>query len=780
MFAAAQLAALVLLLTVGDEMKYALIEGIRDGLPLATIIIDGLLRHLPMIGVFGTLLGVLVAVLLRAEIRYAALSRALTETNHWPFRVILGSGLIWISQAFLYPGYLLGGDTTSHIVRAVHFGMTLANGEIPIWDNDFYLGVPLGQFYAPLFIWLTGTLFSLWPDASWTPKIVLLAANLGGAIGLFYWLRSCSVGGFGALVGAFVYIGSWGHGHLLLYQGVLPTALVMAFLPFTLWSIERIISHKTVSRRDLGLLALFVALLMLSHQAHGFVGGLYLTIYTVLRWAIFRRGFATLGLIALAAGLGLVTSISVVLPFLAETDWVVASAGAELPRLVLPDLQYLGWLLTWGASRTTFGADSAAYLGYSALALAIAAVGVSSTKACRPHRSLIMVFLALFLLSLILRGLLARDIVFTVLFLAPLAAMGAECLAQRWSRHAPALILTLLMLDLGIIAIQPLARTDKGYLEAAAQAITERYPNSRVLLASVGDSGEVSMDAGPSGSVIAMGAVATLGGPHNHGATPVHNYLVAAAMLAQRDLQQPRRLGQDAQRLLAMFNVAAIIADDQRGMGLPANIPGTRALDHLGPVLSIADAAPIVFSTRLATLHDRDFPDRPMLWANEARCDAVQTFASEVLSRMHYEPEQRRAGTLLVRDALPTASAEGEGEGDVDVSFALRDYRVEDQLITLTLSSTAPGWVQIAHPWYPAFRVLHNGQEVRPLQSPFSLIVLPVSTGDNHYVIEPVLSTLRVVNNGITLFGFAIIGLLLLLPERRSNPSMSGAPARRG
>lgn len=752
------------LLTVVDPLKYVVIAGVNAGEPITDIVVDHLREEMLLITIYGLVFAVSAMVWIRFELVDNGVSQFFLRATGWPFWTVFLATLFWLSQAYIYPGYLLGGDSLSHLVRAAHFARTLANGELPIWDSDFYLGVPFVQFYPPLFIWLAGGINAVISDIATAAKLVLLAANLGGAVGILLWLRVVGLSRFAGMVGAIVYIGSWGHGHLLLYQGLLPAALVMAMLPFCFLGVERLISPGGATLTRAAMLSLCVALLFYAHQAHAVIAGLYLGPYAIVRWLIVSRSTRTLGLLVGAAATGIVAASNVLVPYVAEQHWVIASAGAELPRLTWPTTEYLGWLLTWGNSRTSFGADSAAYLGYSALALSLA--GIVSLRS-QLHWPFTLLALALFVLSLSLRGLLARDIVFTVLFLAPLAALGAEALARAARYHIPALIFLVLLADLGIVAIQPLPRTDKAYQLIAGDLMATFYQNANVLLATVSEDGRLDMDVGPQGSLMALAPVATIGGPHNHGATPVHNYLFVAAKLAERDLNADGVLRADTQALLARFDVAAIVARGRTEMGLPERISDAQPVPGLGRVLEVDNHSPVVFSGRLISVDGADLPDRPMLWAGGTwgQADPVRERVIEtlemVLRREGYASGADTADALLVRDA----SSRAEEPEQFDLSghgIQVVNWQKSDTGSVLVMRSDGAGWAQVVHPWYPTLAVSHNGKRIDPLKSVTGLLVVPVDRGENVYEIEPKLSVLRLVMNSVSACAFIIIGFAVL------------------
>lgn len=76
-------------------------------------------------------------------------------------------------------------------------------------------------------------------------------------------------------------------------------------------------------------------------------------------------------------------------------------------------------------------------------------------------------------ISLVLRGQLARDIIYTLFFISALAGLGADWLIARfpqWPRLALAL-LGIILLDLAPTAVQPVARSDKKFLDEAGDLL---------------------------------------------------------------------------------------------------------------------------------------------------------------------------------------------------------------------------------------------------------------------------------------------------------------------
>jgi len=743
-----------LALFVVDPLKYRLLEAVTAGRSLFPAALSGASELAPRWVPLGLLSGGLILLLVAREVRAASLSRALTAAPTPAFLLMATVLLLWFAQAYLYPGLLLGGDTGSHLVRLVHFGRGLQEGKLLFWNNDFYMGAPFLQFYAPLFFWLGGAFYAVTGSAEWAPKLFLLVLQLLGA-GFFYgFLRTAGPGRLAALLGALAYSGAWAHGHLLLYKGVLPLALIFTLLPAAFLAAERLLK----GRHNLGAawvgLALATAGLLATHQPHGLFAGVYLAAYVGLRSLTCARPFRLLLLVGTSGLAGILVALFTIVPFLAEQHWVMAEPGSAFFVLRWPDLSYLKHLLLWANGATTYASESAAYLGVSVVALGVAAVIPLRDPKRAPVTGWALIICSGLLLSLVWRGALVRDIAFTLFFAAALAAAGAQRLLERFPthRHLPAVILIALLLDLGSTAIQPVVRADKNYLLAAGEYLAMASPAQRVVIANnraAGDNkGRIELDMGPTALPLQYAPVQTVSGPHNHAATPVHNYAATAVMRAERDLVDQGTLSAGSESLLAMLNVGRIINDTGRSLGFDASVPGATDEPPLGRVIHIAAAAPVVFAPTLAPIDLPPAIERPLVWHESFRdwtdpqAQRMSAFLDRVLQTMQYQPAQRVAARILM-PTLPAGDGLTTPGEEAQTAVSVKRYTVSADRVDLMVAVSAPGFLQLSHPWYPTLQVLHNGKHIAPLRGVLNLIVVPALAGDNEYRLSPARSSLR-------------------------------------
>lgn len=756
-------------LFVLDPLKYRLIQASITGSGLTAAAISAAVDLAPRWLIFGALLLVAVTVLVWQEMRTSAFTNALKRPGGMAFWVFATSLLLWFAQAYLYPGLLLGGDTGAHLVRIIHFGRGLTEGRVLFWNNNFYMGAPFLQFYPPLFFWLGGGFYALLGSPEWAPKLYLLCLHLLGAVFFFRFVRLLGVNHVAALIGTLGYAGAWAHSHLILYQGVLPQALTMALLPALFLAAESLI---TGARRPglawLGL-ALASAGLMATHQPHALFAGLYLAGYVGLRAVGQPQALRLLLLAGFAGAAGVLASLFAVLPYLAEQDWVMASAGGGFFQWEWPDLDYFRRLLVWSNQHTSAASQSAAYLGLTIVILAITSLLSAVSPRRRPGLDISLILTVALLLSLGWRGGLVRDVIFTLLFVSVLAAIGVHWVLERfsWRGSLGTILLLLVLVDLGPTAIQPLARTDKAYLIVAGDYLAALQPPERVVVTSKRFSeaatSPITVDIGPGASPLQYAPVQTVSGPHNHAATPVHNFAATILMRAQRDLALSGTVSESTKSLLAMLNVGRIVNDTGHSMGFPPEVAPADEEGPLGRALRIPNATPIVFSTTLAAMSPTPDIERPLLWHEsfdgwrDPRVVGANAFLDLAIAAMDYRPENRSAAALLVRQ-LPEADNLGADYVEPAAPAIIREYTVSPDRVSLVVVAPAAGFVQLSHPWYPTLQVLHNGKRVEALQGAFNLMVLPALSGENRYEIVPLRSNLRRATGW-----FSLLVLILIL-----------------
>lgn len=767
-------------LFIFDPLKYSIVEGMDTGQSLKQALTGALGPLLPRLLVTG-LVGMLLFILLaRLELQYRTISDILSQGKRWTFALIGISLLLWFSQAYFYPGHLIGGDSGAHIVRVAHFGRGLSEGKNLFWNNYFYLGAPFLQFYAPLFFWLGGGLFAIIGDIDVAVKLLLFALHVMSGIFFFAFLRSVGIKRIGALIGATGYAGAWAHSNLILFKGTLPPTIIIALMPAAFLLVERIMWKNRCSFEwDWVALAIVSAAMIAGHQAHGMFAGIYLSAYVLARFWMEQRIDKRLLSIGTAGLAGVLISIFAVLPFLVEKSWVIAQAGeGPIFSLQWPTLDYLRRLLVWSNSATSMGRESAAYLGLSLVITGLSVPFYLVKKISFPHEQVAWgKFMLTFLgISLVLRGPMVRDVIYTLFFISALAGLGADCLITRfpqWPRLALAL-LGIILLDLAPTAVQPVARTDKKFLDEAGIYLANHSPNQRVMLTSSRASdmqgGRLSADMGPTASPLQYYPVQTASGPHNHAATVVHNYASTSIKWAERDLNTTGKLSENSAMLLGLFNISRIVNDTGRGMSFPPSYSDARIEEpYLGQVIPVPTPTPVIFAPQLVKLLPPPEVERPMLWGEsflppaDARALATFRFLSEFIGAMQPQLMFSSASRIPVLE-LPEGYRPNKKETATHVPhnvLQLHDYQVTTGQVSLKLDVQESGYLEFSHPWYPTIAVYKDDQRIKAIRSTINLIVIPVEAGTHTFRIIPERSFLRQATGT---FSALILGLTICVP----------------
>ena len=379
-------------------------------------------------------------------------------------------------------------------------------------------------------------------------------------------------------------------------------------------------------------------------------------------------------------------------------------------------------------------------------------------------------------MSLVLRGQLARDIIYTLFFISALAGLGADWLIARfpqWPRLALAL-LGIILLDLAPTAVQPVARSDKKFLDEAGIYLANHSPNQRVMLTSTRASdlqgGRLSADMGPNASPLQYYPVQTASGPHNHAATVVHNYASASIKWAEKDLNTTGRLSENSATLLGLFNISRIVNDTGRGMGFPPSYSDARIEEpYLGQVIPVPNPTPVIFAPQLAKLLPPPGVERPMLWSEnflpqaDAQALATLRFLSEFIDVMHPQLMSSSASRIPVLE-LPEGYRPDEGESATHAPhnvLQLHDYQVTTDQVSLKLDVQESGYLEFSHPWYPTIAVYKDDQRIKAIRSTINLIVVPIEAGTHTFRIIPERSFLRQTTG---IFSALILGLTICVP----------------
>jgi hypothetical protein len=746
------------------------------------------------------------------ERRHRVVSALLAPTPDAPSGLTLATLaviVLWLGHGYLGRGLLLSGDTIAHVSMLATRVRATLDGADPTWSNFKYLGLPLQAFYAPTTFWPLLGAALLTGDTTLALRGFLLAAHLLSGFAAWALARQLGTPRTGALFAGIIYAGSFAHLHLLLYRGAIPQALSAALLPACLLYAHRIATGRWTWRGSWAGLAATAAGLLVNYTPFAIVGGVHIALFALVSLALAPAGpgpagepraggpragawrgrpgrLAALVLAGAAAG---VLSACVLLPAALTHSEVLPLSVGHLLYLAPPGLAYLDQLVVWRNWRTDFP-GGAAYLGL--VPLVLAGIGISRLgRGPDPMRRTVALLLGLLALSLVLRGQHVRDIMLTVLFVALLAGLGAAALLRRMAsgrsglaRSGPAILLGLVLLDLGSTAIQPIGRSDKGWLEAAGAWLAARRPSSRTVEMDVaGD--RLTAPAGP--SITAWSPTEFTIGGHVEMATPAWIYGEMAGYLIERDWRAANTLAPRTRDLLCLLRVGRISGIGRTRMGLPERLEGAAPEGPLGRVVAPgcgwqAIFAPVLAPTAIAPFDPHlDYAPRygaRLIPAFEAHLDAV-------LAGMDLDRATGTAARILVPDLTAPMAAPVTTEGDPAPALGpvvtTPSYAVGSARIDIDLRASQAGFVRLSHAWHPRLRVLRDGQPVDVWHDVTGCVVIAVPRGASAITIIPASWGPQTTGDAISAAAAAALaGMVLAGWSRRRRPADGEAPGKAG
>ena len=753
---AAVATALISLVSI-NRVKDAVIPVVMSGGSVNTAVIEAALRPIDAVLTGAAIFA--IAVLFWLELRRCALSRLLASATPAQAAVMLTFIAAWTGHAYLSPGLLLAGDTATHVSRFLEVAVGLRDGGLPTWTNYQYMGAPLLWFTGPLTYVLGGVITLVTGDAVAAFKVFLFVCHMGAGWLFFAFMRRLAFRPVAAMLAAAGFAGCFAHLHLFLYRGVAPQALTILLLVLLFHAAEGLMAHRGRPWVNWLCIALSNAGLIVNHQPHALFAAFYLAVFGGFSLLLGRWRWRAVPALILAATAGVLMAAIAILPVLAESDWVMIEADGGLFRLHAPTLMRLGNLLMWRDTRTTWGYDYWAYLGLTLVVLGLLGAWTGLRGTAGPERrKLAIAVCACLPPALLLYNPVVRDVIFLFFFLSILVGIGAEALRFRHGR----VLLTVSLLvfaDLFSTSVQPIARNDKGFALLAGETLQRTAPNERIVMIGVSPNGQLTADVGPDADPLSfIATVQRLAGNHNMAATRVHNYAISAAKAAERDLQRDGVLSASTRRILGLLNVTRIICQSSVRSGCPASVRDAIEELGLGRVVRIA-GTPVVFSQHLAELSPEAGIDKPMIWEGDfghaeaaPRLEKIMTVLQRVADAEQIDPETGLAKTILIRGHSV--------EPALDPAWRprLTAYAVGLERISLTIVSNGSGYVQIAHPWFPATAVFVDGRPVEMIQGTIGLLVIPVDPGEHQIEIVPVTTPIRQAAAALSFVG---IGLTL-------------------
>jgi len=716
------------------------------------------------------------------EWKTEAISTILRQAGR-PADLLFVAALCWLGHSYLMPGHLLMGDLGNHIALASARIDAVLAGQSAYWTNFQALGQPLSSFYAPTTFWPITWIGLAVQDPTLATKLFLFGTHVASGLTAFALARTLWGSRTAAFVTGLGYAGSFAHLHLILYRGTVPQALSVAVLPLALLFLHRVlVGRGHITPAWLGLI-LAAGLLLANYLPFGVAAGLFLGLYALAFLATGGAAWRRLGPLVSAGLAACALAGFVLVPALLASSGNDKLSGERLLYFGLPSVSYLDHLLMWRAWRTNFGHDSSAYLGLVLVVLAV--FGVWSALRNRVYVGLrrpAVILAGLLVLSLFLRGDYLRIAVFSLFFAATLAGLGAAVLLRQLGhrRWVPAIVIGLLLLDLGSTSIQPLGRADLGAIDQAARYLAAQRPPTRTLEGGVKAGRFVAMRGEGAGVLQLYPAEFVVGG-YSQLAGPASVYGELAGRLVESDLAEQGALQEDTRTLLCLLRVSRIVAVDRTTMGMPTAIRGTEPEGPLGLVLRPACSYQVVFAPALAAIGDRGLT--PIL-PDEAEAPAFSETLRQpraVLKRIATAMELDAGAGLAARIPVRALAGSVESPAPIGQPPTVDQYDVTLDTVRVSLSSANPGFVRLSHAWYPNLQATINGETVAILPDAMGFVVVPISAGLSRIELQPGREPGAAAGWGVsaaaTLLLLAALGVKLW---RRRVPAASSQTSRPG
>ena len=722
------------------------------------------------------LLWIAITLFLAAiELRRRDIS-AILIAQSWPMLVVFLVFLAWLGHSYFGYGYLLSGDTVAHISMITTRMRAILADTSPYWSNFKFFGLPLQVYYAPTTFWPIVWLGIATGNPFVALRVFLFFAYMASGLAMFALAKELRMRRLGACFAGLVYAGSFSHLHLLLFRGAIPMALSLALLPLCFLFLHRFATADRIMRWTWIGLVLVSAALIVNYTPFAIVTAAYMLAFLLclllskeVRW----RWSLVWALLAAAIVIGGICAFVLIPAGLNPSD-VLPVSVTHLLALRIPNIAYFDNLLVWRAWRTNYP-GAAAYLGFVALVFAAVAIYYAARGKLPDGQSrLAIVMLCLLILSLFLRGAHVRDVGFTLCFVALLAGYGVGGLLSRnWAwRSAPAFVLLLFLVDMGSTSVQPIGRTDKGWMDEAGEYLATRNPPGRTIEVEVHDGRLSPLLGGP--SILAWHPTEFTIAGHVEMATAAWVFGDLSNLLVALDLSRWGQLAPMTQDLLCLLRVNRIVGIGQNAMGLPEWIAAATPEGPLGRTLQTDCHYQAVFSHMLAspTFEELDprldyAPDSPY-----RRLPASQIFLEKLLSSMAVDRMTGTAAQILV----PGFAREEEKILTNDRrGVVINSYNVTADDVRISLTAPSDGFVRLSHAWHSRLDVKLNGKIIETYKDITNFLVSPVVAGANVIEIRPHTDPLQKLGNAVSIASLVFLAAIAIVWGWRDRRGIEGA-----
>ncbi len=713
------------------------------------------------------------------------------ETEKRTLFVLVLACLFCARFYFARGGLAWAGDANFHIGYAWIASQSFSQGEIPIWTNYFGTGGPYCQFYGFLFFYLTGVVNLLFSDLEFSLKFVMGVSHVFSGIGMYLFVRTLFNRQAGFMA-ALAYVMVVWHTQQVLIMGRFPLSVFYALLPFPFYFFERLRVRTPRLACAMGG-GLTLGMLAFTHPGYAFWATALLGLYVCIRlWSdTDRRGIRAVcwhSLLLLMGGLAFGAYLT--LPMWMERENAGLKFGVNLSGL--PDPTW-SQLLIWSNYRFRLFFIEAnhwygGYLGLSLIALSL--VGLTSSllfwrRLTPPHRhastertgtkvtlaadlpakswpataclivSLLLVFgyrwPLLGSLSVVQAFNAGRYLLFVVFFLSVTVGVGTVALVRFCRSRGTgidifAILLLIVVVDLGPTTFQqPYIRysalkrpqlidtkTTQFLRSEAAQFPNGEIPNYRSFYATDTDYRPFSISylSIKTGLVTFLGLFNEAPMATNIFCHPLEKSLNPAIRKAEK-LESPvsQKFG-PLRDGLYLLNTKRFLARHSRKKNTLMN-------------WTIPDVSPVVISSKVAGW---DLPAR-----NHVDTQAQLAFL-QLVKAMGVNQAANTCDQILL-----TGHTSSEDLG-TSPSVKVLEHRAWNQRVEMLIRTSSPCFARLAYAYYPYLSVTVNDKKVVPYQTAGRFIALRLGEGEQHIVLEPVLSPLR---RGLLILNLAMVGACL-------------------
>ena len=744
--------------------------------------------------------------LLFAEVRSGTVSAFLADVfasrakTGW----LLFLALCAVVKFYGTPGYRLYtmGDGAPHFLNSWMVYEGLRNGELPFWTNQWACGSPFLQFYPPLFFYLAAAGLFVLPDLFTVIPLLLSLLHLLSGVTLYRLVRSLGTGRGAAFVGALLYAMAPWHVFQLFHFNRFPVAPVYTLLPLLFLSTERLRRGRL---QALGIGALSLAGIALSHQGYALFTCVFFALYTVVRsceqagapggrWPYFQHLVLT-GLL----GLGIASFLLVphlleshLLPFLPSVGSIQGAKG------FLMDNPYLATLFLWSRRPILHSG----YLGYTLFLFGL--VGLTGWVSMRRSAWAALLVCTAFAYLLVLghenplygwiplvysQFYAGRYIIFLTFFLSISAGLSVPVLSHFLRSRArpaggrtnrtltalvprlPLIVLLVAALDLGPIFhyVQRSPRYATPDQGRVYDAIREARASDPHVLGRAVDLPRDYARRNHGSLILPFEADAPTPEAGQFGTTRSYHFIRRILREARENLPYLHTLADPIRHALFLLNTRYLFTDAFSPEAVSAL--GGRTFGGPLALFRLPEASPVLASHRLDAVEKG--------WGPPARLtDLVldrwnpPDLLERLLASMDIDPAHRTARRILVRDGPPLPAPL---PGPVE---PIRVEEQEEELTRIRLAVTAGSdcFLRLSQSYYPYQRVLLDGHPVeRVYRSAMDFIVIPFPAGRHRIEVQAVLSPLR---KGCLAASAGALAITLLLGVAGSLPR--GAPRGSG